>query len=63
MWTLTTSDGRRIAHIRSEIDARRSVHTLGITQRRGRRYSWDVLDPQGRWFVAAVKHRSEGGRQ
>jgi hypothetical protein len=60
MWTLTTSDGRRIAHMRSEIDARRIVHTLGITQSR---YSWDVLDPQGRWFVAAIKHRSEGGRQ
>jgi hypothetical protein len=60
MWTLTTSDGRRVADIRSEIDARRIVHTLGITQLRGP-YSWDVVDRQGRWFVAEIGHRS-GGR-
>jgi hypothetical protein len=60
MWTLTTSDGRRVADIRSEIDARRIVHTLGITQLRGP-YSLDVVDRQGRWFVAEIGHRS-GGR-
>ena len=43
---LTTSDGRRLADIRSEMDARRIVHTLGITQLRGP-YSWDVVDTKG----------------
>jgi hypothetical protein len=62
MWTITTSDGRRVADIRSEIVARRMAHTLGITQLRGP-YSWDVLDSQGRRFVAEIKRRSEcGGR-
>jgi hypothetical protein len=56
MWTLTTSDGRRVANICSEIDARRIVHTLGITQLRGP-YSWDVVDNQGCWFVAEIRHR------
>jgi len=60
MWTLSTSDGRRVANIRSEIDARRIVHTLGITQSRGP-YSWDVVDSQGRRFAAEIRHRS-GGR-
>jgi hypothetical protein len=62
MWTLSTSDGRRVANIRSEIDARRIVHTLGVTQLRGP-YSWDVVDNQGHWFVAEIKHRSGGGGQ
>jgi hypothetical protein len=62
MWTITTSDGRRVAEIRSEIVARRMVHTLGITQLRGP-YSWDVLDSQGRRFVAEIKRRSEDGGQ
>ena len=62
MWTLSTSYGRRVANIRSEIDARRIVHTLGITQLRGP-YSWDVLDSSGRWFVAEIKRRSEGSGQ
>jgi hypothetical protein len=56
MWTLTTSDGRRVADIRSEIDARRIVHRLGTTQLRGP-YSWDVVDNQGCWFVAEIRHR------
>jgi len=60
MWTITTSDGRRVANIRSEIDARRIVHTLGITQLRGP-YSWDVVDSHGRRIVAEIRHRS-GGR-
>ena len=59
MWTITTSDGRRVADIRSEIDARRIVHRLGITQLRGP-YSWDVVDSQGRRFVAEIRHRSAG---
>jgi hypothetical protein len=60
MWTLTTSEGRRVTDIRSEIDARRIVHKLGISQLRGP-YSWDVVDSQGRWFVAEIRHRSGGG--
>ena len=60
MWMLTTSDGRRLADIRSEMDARRIVHTLGITQLRGP-YSWDVVDNQGRLFVAEIRRRSGGG--
>ena len=61
MWMLTTSDGRRVADIRSEMDARRIVHTLGITQLRGP-YSWDVVDNKGR-FVVEIRHRSGGGGQ
>jgi hypothetical protein len=55
MWTLITSDGRRLANIRSEIDARRSVHALGVTQLRGP-YSWDVVDNQGHRFIAEISH-------
>jgi hypothetical protein len=62
MWTLTTSDGARVANIRSEMDARRTVHTLGVTQLRGP-YSWDVVDIQGHRFVAEIRHRSGGGGQ
>ena len=61
MWMLTTSDGRRLADIHSEMDARRIVHTLGTTQLRGP-YSWDVIDNQGRLFVAEIRHRSGGRR-
>ena len=35
MWTLITSDGRLLANIGSEQEARHTVHTLGITQLRG----------------------------
>jgi hypothetical protein len=57
MWTLTTSDGRRIIDIRCETDARRIVHTLGTPQLRGP-YSWDVVDNHGRLFVAEITHKS-----
>jgi hypothetical protein len=60
MWTVTTSDGQRVPDIHSETDARRIVHTLGITQLRGP-YSWDIVDSQGRLFVAEIRYRS-GGR-
>jgi hypothetical protein len=60
MWTLITSDGRRIANIGSEEDARRIVHSLGTTQLRGP-FSWDVVDAEGRLFVADIKRRI-GGR-
>lgn len=56
MWILITSDGRRLADIGSEEDARRTVHTLGTTQLRGP-FSWDVIDAQGRRFVAEIRHR------
>jgi len=57
MWTLVTSDGRRLANIGSEIDARRAAHALGTTQLRGP-FSWDVIDVDGRRFVAEIKHLS-----
>jgi hypothetical protein len=57
MWTLTTSDGLRIIDIRSETEARRTVHTLGTPQLRGP-YSWDVVDNQGRLFVAEITCKS-----
>jgi hypothetical protein len=41
--------------------ARRIVHTLGVTQLRGPS-SWDVVDNQGRRFVAEIRHRSGGGQ-
>lgn len=56
MWVLTTSDGRRVVDIGSELDARRIVHTLGATQWRGM-YSWDVVDNHGRSFVVEITHR------
>ena len=60
MWIVVTSDGRRVAGICSETDARRAVHRLGVTQLRGP-FSWDVVDNLGRSFVAEIKHRA--GRQ
>jgi hypothetical protein len=56
MWILTTSDGRRVADIGSEVDARRIAHTLGTTQLRGP-FSWDVVDSHGRSFVVEIRHR------
>jgi hypothetical protein len=56
MWILVTSDGRRVADICSEADARRAVHRLGVTQMRAP-YSWDVVDYLGQRFVAEIKHR------
>lgn len=56
MWILITSDGRRVADIRSEADARRAVHRLGVTQMRAP-CSWDVVDNLGQKFVAEVKRR------
>ncbi len=56
MWIVITNDGRRLADIRSEADARRAVHSLGVTQKRGP-YSWDVVDHLGNRFVAEVRRR------
>ncbi|MUL65805.1 hypothetical protein BOO86_15120 [Mycobacterium sp. CBMA 234] len=61
MWTLITSDGRRLADIGSEEVARRTVHMLGTTQWRGP-FSWDVVSNDGRRFVAEIRHRAEAGR-
>ena len=55
MWTVITSDGQRVVDICSEVDARRTVHRLGVTQLRGP-YSWDVVDNRGHAFVAEIKH-------
>jgi hypothetical protein len=60
MWILITSDDRRVADIRSEVDARRTIHTLGVTQLRGP-HSWDVVDNQGHRFIAEISHRWGGG--
>ena len=54
MWTVITSDGQRVVDICSEIDARRAVHRLGVTQLRGP-YSWDVVDSRGCVFVAEIR--------
>lgn len=61
MWTLITSDGRRLANIGSEEDARRTAHTLGTTQLRGP-FSWDVIDDHGRRFVAEIRHQFGASR-
>jgi hypothetical protein len=61
MWVLITSDGRRLTNIGSEEAARRTVHTLGTTQLRGP-FSWDVVDNQGRRFVAELTHRGMRSR-
>ncbi|GAA2397210.1 hypothetical protein [Mycolicibacterium llatzerense] len=61
MWTLITSDGRRLAEIGSEEIARRTVHTLGFTQWRGP-FSWDVVGNDGRRFVAEIRHHVDSGR-
>jgi hypothetical protein len=61
MWTLITSDGRRLANIGSEEVARRTVHTLGTTQLRGP-FSWEVVDDKGRRFVAEIRHRTGARR-
>lgn len=61
MWTLTTSDGRRVADIGSEEVARRAVHMLGDTQWRGP-FSWDVVGRDGCRFIAEIRHRTEFGR-
>ena len=53
---LTTGEGRRVAGIRSELDARRIVQALGITQLRGP-YCWDVVDNEGRLFVVETRYR------
>jgi hypothetical protein len=59
MWTLTASDRRRLASIGSKEAARRTVRALGTTRLRGP-FSWDVIDDEGRRFVAEIRHRIGG---
>lgn len=54
MWALTTSNGVRVDGIQREQDARRAVCMLGYAQVIGP-YSWQVVDNQGRSFVAEVR--------
>lgn len=54
MWALTTSDGMRVDGIKRERDARLAVQMLGRPQIIGP-YSWQVVDNQGRQFVAEVR--------
>lgn len=54
MWALTTSNGMRVDGIKREQDARLAVHMLGRPQIIGP-YSWQVVDNQGRQFVAEVR--------
>jgi hypothetical protein len=61
MWTLITSDGRRLANIGSEKVTRRAVHMLGETQWRGP-FSWDVVGHDGCRFTAEIRHRADGSR-
>ena len=55
------SNRRPLANIRSEEDARRTFHALGITQWRGA-LSWDVVDDEGCRCVAEIRHRSRRPR-
>ncbi len=57
MWALTTSNGLRVDGIQREQDARRAVYMLGDAHVIGP-YSWQVVDNQGRSFVAEVRGAS-----
>jgi hypothetical protein len=57
MWSVTTSRGSRVDGIKCEHDARRTVHTLGITAVIGP-YKWRVVDDQGHAFVAELRRAS-----
>jgi hypothetical protein len=57
MWALTTSNGVRVDGIQHEQDARGAVCMLGYAQIIGP-YSWQVVDNQGRSFVAEVREAS-----
>lgn len=53
MWALTTSNGLRVDGI-NERDGQSAVQMLGYSQRIGP-YSWQVVDNQGRRFVAELR--------
>jgi hypothetical protein len=54
MWALTTSTGMRVDGIRVEQDGRAAAQLLGHSQVIGP-YSWQVVDNQGRRFVAELR--------
>lgn len=56
MWTYVDSRGHQVSGIKHEDDARRMVHTMGVSQWRGA-YSWDVTDNTGHRFVAEIKYQ------
>ncbi|CAM2818077.1 hypothetical protein H7J50_12640 [Mycobacterium intermedium] len=53
MWALTTSNGLRVDNI-NEQDGQSAVQLLGYSRRIGP-YSWQVVDNQGRSFVAELR--------
>lgn len=55
MWVLSVSDGRRVADIAREDDARRAVHSLGVTERVGM-YSWRFRGASGELLTAEIRH-------
>ncbi|OBJ56450.1 hypothetical protein [Mycobacterium sp. 1423905.2] len=60
MWALTTSHGMRVDGIRSEHDGRQAIHMLGLPRVIGP-YSWQVVDNQGRHFVAELRNTRPNG--
>jgi len=54
MWSLTTSHGLRLDGIGSEEEARHGVRMLGFAEAIGF-HSWQVVDNQGRRFVAELR--------
>jgi hypothetical protein len=54
MWALTTSNGLRVDGIGREQDGRSAVQMLGYSQVIGP-YSWQVVDNQGRRFIAELR--------
>jgi hypothetical protein len=54
IWALTTSHGLRVDGIRTEDEARSAACMLGFTQVISP-YSWQVVDNQGRRFVAEMR--------
>jgi len=54
MWALTTSNGQRVDGIQREEDGRHAVRMLGYPQAIGP-FSWQVVDNQGRRFVAELR--------
>ena len=57
MWSVMTSKGLRVDGIRREQDARRAVHSLGMSEMISP-YSWRVVDNLGDRFVAEIRRAS-----
>jgi hypothetical protein len=54
MWALTTSNGMRVDGIQREQDGRDVVAMLGYLRAIGP-FSWQVVDNQGRQFIAELR--------